>query len=346
MVRRKPYTKVVKSHQVRAAHVKGMGDVVFKGFQCLNSDCEAFIFIRKDELRGAFEIICPSCGIVLQSGGETKFYDYKLMDLKNNSTIESGKFSILHDDYIDEAQEYKYCIICNTMKPLMYFDRHAARKSGRQGECNLCKGIYNAIKNQTRISDQHREAAQKRRLYLDLSGDQKIHSVKIFERFLYRCFKCKKKLNGLRDKNACLDHTLPVQYLWPLTSDNATLLCKEHNGEKSGKWPSEYYSRSELKKLTVVTGIPYEVLSGPPRYNPEAIKLLKNRKYVNALLRKYAPYMSEIITLRNRILREEDIDFFKYANVSEAWMREAEKKYRKVLRQTDSVSTKQDIGAK
>jgi len=346
MARRKPYTRVVKLNQIRAAHVKGMGDVVFKGFQCLNSNCEAFIFIRKEELSGDFEIICPSCGTVLQSGGETKFYDYKLMDLRNNSSIEVGKFAILHDDYIAEAQEYKYCIICNTMKPLTYFDRHAARKSGRQGECNLCKGIYNTIKNQTRISDQHRESAQKRRLYLDLAGVQKIHSTEIFERFTHRCFKCKKRFTGLRDKNACLDHTLPVQYLWPLTTDNATLLCKKHNGEKSGKWPSEYYSSNKLKKLTVVTGISYELLSGPPRYNPDAIKLLKKRRYVDALLHKYAPYMTEIITLRNRILQREGFDFFKYTNVSEAWVREAEKKYRKVLRQTDSVSTEQDTDVK
>jgi hypothetical protein len=346
MVRRKPYTKVVKSHQVRAAHVEGMGDVVFKGFQCLNSDCEVFIFIRKDELGDDFEIICPSCGTVLQSGGETKFYDYKLLDLRNNSKIESGKFAIPHDDYIAEAQEYKYCIICNTMKPLTYFDRHAARKSGRQGECNLCKGIYNNIKNQTRISDQHREAAQKRRLYLDLAGTKKINISEIFDRFNHCCFKCKKHFAGPRDKNARLDHTLPVLFLWPLTSENATLLCKKHNGEKSGKWPSHYYSKRELKQLAVVTGISYDVLSGPSRYNPEAIKQLKTRKNVNFLLQKYAPYMSEIIKLRNRILRDEGFDFFKNANISEAWVREAKKTYRKVLHQSGSVSTEQDIDAK
>ena len=51
MPRRSPYTKVVKTNQIRAAHVSGMGDVVFKGFQCLNSECLEFIFIRKVETR-------------------------------------------------------------------------------------------------------------------------------------------------------------------------------------------------------------------------------------------------------------------------------------------------------
>jgi hypothetical protein len=230
------------------------------------------------------------------------------------------------------------------MKPLIYFDHHASRKSGRQGECTLCKRVYNAIKNQSRIPDQHREAAQKRRLYLDLAGAQKISISEIFDRFNHRCFKCKKRLAGPRDGR--LDHTLPVLFLWPLTSENATLLCKEHNAEKSGKWPSRYYSKRELKQLAIVTGISYAVLSGPPQYNPEAINLLKTRENVETLLQKYAPYMSEIIKLRNRILRDEGFDFFKKANISEAWVREAEKTYRKVLRQSSPISTEQDTDAK
>ncbi len=43
MPRRTPYTKVVKLTQIRAEHVSGMGDVVFKGFQCLDSECLEFI---------------------------------------------------------------------------------------------------------------------------------------------------------------------------------------------------------------------------------------------------------------------------------------------------------------
>jgi hypothetical protein len=56
MPRRKPYTKVVKTNQIRAEHVRGMGDIVFKGLQCLNSECQEFIFIRKDEIGDDFEL--------------------------------------------------------------------------------------------------------------------------------------------------------------------------------------------------------------------------------------------------------------------------------------------------
>ena len=344
MPRRSPYTRVVKTNQIRAEHVSGMGDVIFKGFQCLNSECLEFIFVRKDEIGDDFEIICPSCEIVMLSGDETRFYEYKLEDKRDNSIIEKGTFAILHDDYIEEAQEYKYCIICNTIKPLNFFDRHSARKSKRQGECKLCKRVYNSIKNKTRLTDQHREAAQKRRMYLDLSGSAKIESEEIYKRFNYCCFKCKKDLRNVEVKERPLDHTLPAVFLWPLTTENATLLCRVHNGEKSGKWPSEYYSDGELKKLTVLTGVQYEILSGLPHYNPEAIERLKTPKQVDNLLKKYAAYMQEIIKLRNRILEYENFDFFKHSTtISSAWVRQADQEYQRVIHQEADVNTKQGI---
>ena len=251
--------------------------MVFKGYQCLNSKCQEFIFVRKSEIGTDFEIICPTCQTAIRSGDETQFYEYELADLRqNNAIIEEGTFTILHDDYVNESQDYKYCIICNTIKPLHLFDKHAARKSGRQGECRLCKKVYNSIKNQTRLTDQHREAAQQRRMYLDLAGGTKISSNEVYERFGYRCFKCNVNLRNVDDeRERPLDHTLPVMYLWPLTTENATLLCKDHNGEKSGKWPGEYYLNSELKTLSILTGIPYEKLTAQPFYNPDAIESLK-----------------------------------------------------------------------
>lgn len=316
MTRRSPYTKVLKENQVREEHVKGMGDVLFKGFQCLQSSCKNFLFVRKDEIHEEFEFECPVCKFSFKSGEETKFYDYKLQNIKEDEIIEEGEFTILHDDYISEAQEYKYCIVCNTIKPSYLFDKHSARASGRQGECRLCKGVYNSIKNQSRITDQHREAAQKRRMYLDLSGQSKIDSKVIHDRFGFKCFKCGKDLSVVQSaKERPLDHTLPIYYLFPLDTNNATLLCREHNGEKSGKWPSEYYNKEELKKLSVITGIDHAVLEGKPFYNPEAIKNLENSDNVDALLTKYSAYMDEIIKLRNRLLNQIGFDFFKYSKI-------------------------------
>lgn len=332
MARRKPYTKVFKKNQIRAEHVDGMGDVVFKGFQCLNSECTEFIFVRKDNIDEDFLIKCPKCSFEFRSGEVTKFYDYELINLKLNKKIEEGEFSVLHDDYIAESNEFKYCIICNSMKHLSLFDKHRSRKSGRQGECRLCKGLYNSIKNQTRITDQHREAAQKRRMYLDLSGDEKLNSELIYKRFNYKCFKCGKDLKNVKDKKEKpLDHTLPIFYLWPLNNDNATLLCRTHNGEKSGKWPSEYYDDKELKELSIITGIHYKLLSGPPCFNEEALNKLRDHNIVDGLLKKYSAYIEEIIKLRNRILYYTKLDFFKYSKlISQIHVAKANKEYKKL----------------
>jgi hypothetical protein len=314
MARRKPYTKVTKSNQIRADHVRGMGDVVFVGFQCLSATCENWIFEREDELGDQFEIVCEECGTPIYSGEVFTFYEYDL-DVRGE-TIESGVFSILVDDYVAEAERFKYCIVCNTLKPLTAFDRHKARKSGRQGECRLCKKVYNSIKNQTRIADQHREAAQKRRLYLDFSMSGKIDADAIREKFDHKCFRC-----GRTDGEFALDHTLPALYLWPLDTDNATLLCRDCNGEKADKWPSDFYTEDELARLSGMTGIPLDTLKGLPHYNPEAMKQLEDAEAVDGLLAKHAARIDELIRLRNRVLTVTGFDFFRTSkHISSTWV--------------------------
>ena len=329
MARRSPYSKVNKTNQIRAEHVKGMGDVAFKGFQCLNPECTEFIFVREDEIGEDFSIPCPSCGYTHESGGETKFYDYS-MDVNDESgnavSMKTGAFTIYHDDYISEAKEFKYCIVCNTMKPLEYFDRHASRASGRQGECRLCKKAYNEIKNGTRLTDQHREAAQKRRLLLDVAGSPKINSREIETRYGQKCFCCGKDLSTVTDKREKpLDHTLPVYYLWPLSTENATLLCRDCNGSKSGAWPASFYDDNHLRRLSILTGFDYDLLAGEPQYNPDAIAALHNSDVVDSLLVKFAAYMPEVIKLRNRILKDTGFDFFSVSRtISEAYVRQAD----------------------
>ena len=331
MARRKAYTKLEKTNQIRPDHVTGMGDIVFKGFQCLHPDCKEFIFVRKDTISEFFEILCPSCGHVHKFGEEAKFYDYKLLNTDEHSVIKEGDFSILHDDYVDEAKEFKYCIICCSLKPLEYFGRHTARKSKRQGECRLCKAVYNDLKNPTRTTDQHREAAQKRRLYMELTGAEKIDSKQVYERFGYKCFKCGEVLSQdllatSVQRGGNLDHTLPAKFLWPLTSHNATLLCQKHNGEKAEKWPSEFYTEPEIKRLVTLTGIPYDTMAGGPHYNPDAVERLRDPEFVDTLLAKCAAYMNEMIMIRNRILNATGLDMFSVSKtLSKSWTEKADK---------------------
>lgn len=329
MARRKPYSKVNKTGLYRPEHVKGQGDVLWKGFQCLNADCQEFIFVKADSIGDDFQIKCPKCGYEIYSGGKTKLFDYS-MDVKNDSgemeTRSSGEFVVSHDDYIEEAGLYKYCLLCCTLKPIDLFDNHGSRKSGRQGECKLCKNPYNAIKNGTRLTDQHREAAQKRRLLIEISGNPKIRSKEVEKRFKHKCFNCGKDLSKVTSaKEKPMDHTLPVYYLWPLTTESATLLCRDCNGNKTGSWPSTFYNDKKLHELAVITGLDYDLLAGEAQYNPAALKSLQTPEEVDALLTKFSAYMDELIKLRNRILKDTGIDFFKTSTkISEEWIKRAD----------------------
>jgi hypothetical protein len=173
MARREAYTEVERKNFTRPPHVVGKGDVLYRGFQCLNRPCTNFIVVEDSAITDDFEIICPACQFRHAAGEASHIYDYDLRDTRDNSIIESGSFEVLHDDYIEEAKSFKYCIICAALKPIELFDKHSSRKTGRQGECNLCKQIYNSIKNQSRLADQHREASQKRRLYTELTNTRR-----------------------------------------------------------------------------------------------------------------------------------------------------------------------------
>lgn len=312
--RRKAYTKLKKVGQDRPAHVAGVGNVLFKGFQCLAPECEEFIFVRLDQVGSDFAIACPRCDFVLRSDGETKFFGYELVHLESGDSIETGDFVILHDDYLVEAHLYKYCIVCYSMKSVESFDRHSSRRSGYQGECRLCKTIYNGIKNQSRITDQHREAAQRRRLYRQLAGQGgKIDSKIIFEKFEGRCFNCDRDLSAAESETGIynLDHTLPARLLWPMCTDDATLLCGSCNNEKHDRWPSEYYDIPKLKRLARLTGFEYALLAGPPRLNDAAVQAILEAP--DDFIEAWIHYPADIRKVRGLIRDLADVDIFEHA---------------------------------
>lgn len=322
MARRKAYTKLNRLDHVRPSFVEGMGDVAYKGFNCPAMDCRQWIFLASLEVQSNFDFECPSCRRSFHSGDSLSIFRYELWNTESDTSISSGNFELLLDDYLAEAEQYKYCLYCGNLKPLAMFDRHAPRQTGRQGECSLCKRTYNSIKNQTRLTDQHREAAQKRRLYVDLGVTEKVNSAIVKVRFKNSCFNCDRDLSK---GGEALDHTLPVYYLWPLTTESATLLCARCNGDKSGDWPSAFYSDQKLRRLASITGISFDLLAGPPQLNPVALQQLQDPVFVDAMIDKYAAYMDEILKLRNRILKLSQVDFFEKATqLSTRWVQAAD----------------------
>lgn len=323
MTRRAPYTRLQKKGQLRPDHVKGMGDVVFKGFQCLEPSCRQFVFVRADEIAADFLIPCPDCGFELAAGEELQLFDYRLMKKGSDKPIEEGQFAVLHDEYLADADLFKYCIYCYTLKPLDHFDRHGRRRSGRQGECRLCKTIYNGIKNQSRIADQHREAAQRRRLYRILAGGEgPIDSRVVYERFKRRCFSCSLELDysSSGTRRFQLDHTLPARLLWPLTTENATLLCGTCNRAKHGLWPSEFYKSAKIRPLARLTGYEFALLAGPPQLNEEAVATICEDP--DSFIEEWIHCPGDIQRVRQLVLEMAGIDLFEKATEVPAYLLE------------------------
>ncbi|MET3548335.1 5-methylcytosine-specific restriction endonuclease McrA [Paenibacillus favisporus] len=315
--RRQKKNELIKENRKKATHVKGQ--TIYIGFQCLNHECEHFLFVKKDDICEDFELYCSKCNFKFEYGGETEFFDYKYK--VDGEIIKEDKFIVSHDNYIAEASEFKYCVLCNALKPISAFSTLKRLKSksssGHQSECKTCKDIYNNLANPIRTIDQHREYAQKRKLFVNIAGNHKLNSTEVYSRFNHSCFNCGKDLKIYQNsKEKPLDHTLPVKFLWPLTTENATLLCQTCNTRKSDKWPSEFYEVDQLGELHRLTGIPYAILSGDAHYNPLAIEKLKDSKEVEKLVNKFAKYEDKLISLRNSIIEYEGFDFFEGPNIS------------------------------
>jgi hypothetical protein len=320
MTRRQTYTDLKKTGQARPPIVHGQ--VLYKGFQCPKEGCTYWYTVKATELTGEYSLTCPQCGEVCANGTSRTRFDYELTLRADGSVIEAGTFEIYTDEYIQDATLLKYCLLCYELKPLSAFSRHSAFPSGHQGECRRCKTRYNAIKNQSRTADQHRDASQKRRLLVDLGGVNQFDGATVRARFGDKCFKCQTDISST---GAAFDHTLPVRYLWPMTTENATLLCQFHNGQKGALWPGEFYSDGELRTLAALTGISYDLLAGTPHINPKAMESLRDSTFVDALMTKYAHYIQDVMVIRNRILDLESFDFFSVSsNISHAWVQRAD----------------------
>jgi hypothetical protein len=312
MSRRPPYSRVEKSGQHRPEHVKGQGDVVYRRFECFNPICTATQRVIDADCGPGFSFECATCGYVLYDGGSEALFDYKLVEVDSGEEVAAGSFAPGHRDYLDQSERAKYCLNCYSLLPLKAFDRHGSRVSGRQGECRMCKRLYNDLKNWTRLPEQHREAADNRRMFRELSGETRLREpmAKLLERFGGRCFACGRALRATSggEDGYYLDHTLPVSYLWPLDF-GPTVLCRTCNGNKGDRWPSAYYdSDAKLRELSTLTGIPYATLTAEPKFNPEQLERLKAD--ADDVITRWVRYPDRLLALRNRILERAGVDVF------------------------------------
>lgn len=159
---------------------------------------------------------------------------------------------------------WKQCNTCGRKLPARAFSGHRGwGPLEKQMECRSCKAVINTNLNPKRTKEQlHESAARRRTADLLLAGEnERIDFEELFRKFNSKCFKTGKPLEIRDRKSWAIDHILPSKWLYPLTKNNAALLSKEANDNKRDKWPSEFYTNEELKKLAQITGANLELIS-------------------------------------------------------------------------------------
>ena len=159
---------------------------------------------------------------------------------------------------------WKQCNTCGRKLSARAFSGHSGwGPLEKQMECRSCKAVINTNLNPKRTKEQLHESSSRRRVAdLLLAGEnQRLDIDELFKRFDGKCFKTGKILDKKDRKSWAIDHILPSRWLYPLTLKNAALLSNESNSNKRDKWPSEFYSNEELKKLAQITGANLELIS-------------------------------------------------------------------------------------
>lgn len=176
---------------------------------------------------------------------------------------------------VGDAVTVKKCSYCGRLLPLdpnelgsLSFHKHNAKKTHHQNECRVCKAWrINKEFNPMRTTDQlHESSVITRERQIFLRDPEILQQIKdrtgaglksqVWERFGRKCFHCGRPLEI---EDVQLDHTRPMAYLWPI-DEHATCLCAEHNNQKKDKFPVEFYSDEQLRRLSAICGMPYAKL--------------------------------------------------------------------------------------
>lgn len=184
----------------------------------------------------------------------------------------------------------KKCSYCGRLLPIdvtrlgmLAFHKHNAKKTRHQNECRACKKWrINDDFNPKRTTDQlHESSTITRERKLFLREPEILQAIKkrdgaglksqVWERFGRKCFRCSVPVEL---DNFQLDHTRPLAYLWPI-DEFATCLCNNCNNEKKEKFPVDFYSEVDLKRLSEITGLPLVELKKKSLNEKELKRILR-----------------------------------------------------------------------
>lgn len=292
-------------------------------FGCINPGCKNYVVLETSKVEidtiryGGIISVCGACGFEYSKQTIENYLETKIPTSKEELEAILSEIGFSFEDasteyviHFFEAQEHwKYCSVCETLKPFSQFHKHKRTLTGRQHECSTCKNrIINTILNPLRTAEQLREGTEGRRLlFLTLGKETKIDKVDLLKKFGGICFNCSLPLTT---DSMRLDHTLPAKLLWPL-SLGPTPLCQDCNSSKAERWPSEVYSSSQIKRLAALTGITFEVLSGKQKLNPEAKQILTSPA-VDSVIERGMAKPELLFRLRKLVLAMEGVDILDY----------------------------------
>ncbi len=215
----------------------------------------------------------------------------------------------------------KKCSYCGRRLPLdrrrpgqLAFHKHNAKLSGHQNECRACKkwrinDSFNPLRTVDQLNESSLITRERRLLLREPEILQRIKEREgrglksiIWEKFNKKCFHCGKplKINEVE-----LDHTRPLAYLWPI-DEHATCLCAEHNNFKKDKFPVDFYSSSQLKQLSKLTGLSLPQLTERAVCKPELRRILDD---IAGFATNWDPRVFNAIARKIREIHP-DIDLF------------------------------------
>jgi ssDNA-binding Zn-finger/Zn-ribbon topoisomerase 1 len=208
---------------------------------------------------------CESCGFVHSKESDLPFDNWEDEFIKAETLTTIRFWEAFFRIATEHPESYwKQCNVCSRILPYNAFSKHTGwGPLEKQMECRSCKGAINAVLNPKRTKEQLHESAVRRRiadLFL-LEENESIDFEDLFVRFNNRCFKTKEPLDINARDTWVVDHILPSRYLYPLKKENAALLSRRANENKSDQWPSKFYTNNELIELAKITGANIDLIA-------------------------------------------------------------------------------------
>jgi hypothetical protein len=240
-----------------------------------------------------YVIRCPECNV------DQRFHCEEGTGTGFPATCTNCLHEFSYDD-IRQGKLYKYCSQATSegcdgkgghilWPGLLERTKYSTHFWNTGGQCRLCKKYAPGVGNDARSRELMIQSREGR-----VEVEDKPVWKGVLKRFNYCCFNCEQPLtDGKASANiqkAVPDHTFAKCLGYPI-GVHGTPLCDDCNQAKKFKWPSEFYLNSDglpdedkLKRLAILTGLPYYKLAGTPEQGPVKELLTKRGR---AYLRKH-----------------------------------------------------------